>query len=155
MQAEIEETMERKEENAARCDQLKAEKAAIEAAVRLRRDAQAGHQRSLDAQARHNGPELRFWESCLQMRMESTGAESGDQIRFVFTGLDERDADRECSFHLDFAGPESRVAYVKPRLDDDAVEAVLARFNQSRDDDRRLSGLLKEMRMLFAAAVGG
>lgn len=147
MQEAIRSLTEQKEEHLARRDQIKAEIASVQAAVRQRRDAQAAHQRSLDAQAKHNVPELRFWETCLGLRMEGTGVD--DQLRFVFVCLDERDSDRECWFDLKMGGREHEVASTKPRLDRDDVDAVVERLNETKE----LGAFLKAMRKLFVDMV--
>lgn len=135
-----------RDQHVAQRDQIKSEIASVQAAIKQRREAQAAHQRSLDAQARHNAPELAFWEKCLGMRMEGTGVD--DRIKFVFVCIDERDAERECWFELDIGGREYEVAATKPRLDRDEVDALVERLNETKE----LSAFLKGMRTLF---VGG
>lgn len=136
-----------KEEHVARRDQVKAEIASVQAAIRQRREAQAAHQRSLDAQARHNVPELRFWETCLGMRMEGTGID--DCLKFVFVCIDERDAERECWFELKIGGREYEVASTKPRLNRDEVDATQDALNESKE----LGPFLKAMRALFVETI--
>lgn len=136
-----------KEEHTSRRDQVKSEIASVSQAIRQRREAQAAHQRSLDAQATHNTPELRFWENCLGMRMEGTGVE--DRLKFVFVSLDDRDAERECWFDLHIGGREYEVTGTKPRLDREEVDAVQDRLNETKE----LGAFLKGMRTLFAQAL--
>lgn len=136
-----------KEEHIARRDQLKAEIESTQAAIKQRRDAQAAHQRSLDAQARHNVPELRFWETCLGMRMEGTGID--DCLKFVFVCIDERDAERECWFELQIGGREYEVASTKPRLNRDEVDTAQDALNEAKE----LGPFLKSMRALFVEAI--
>lgn len=136
-----------REEHIARRDQLKSEIASVQAAIKQRREAQAAHQRALDAQARHNLPELRFWETCLGMRIMGTGID--DRLRFVFVGLDECDATRECWFELHIGGREYDVASTKPRLDRHDVDVALERLNESKE----LSTFLKTVRALFQVVI--
>lgn len=136
-----------KEEHIARRDQVKAEIAAVQSQIRQRREAQAAHQRSLDAQARHNVPELRFWETCLGLRMEGTGID--DCLKFVFVGVDERDAERECWFELQIGGREYEVGSTKPRLNRDEVDAAQDALNETKE----LGPFLKAMRGLFSEAI--
>ena len=136
-----------KDEHLARRSELKEEIASVQASIKQRREAQATHQRSLDAQAKHNIPELRFWEHCLGLRIEGTGTE--DLLRFVYVCVDERDPERECWFELEMGGSEYEVAATKPKLDRDAVDEVKERMFESRD----LGGFLKSMRALFVQGM--
>ena len=136
-----------REEHTTRRDQLKADIASVQATIRQKKEAQAAHQRSLDAQARHNVPELRFWETCLGLRMEGTGVD--DRLKFVFLRLDRRDEDRECWFELQIGGREYEITSVRPRLDGDDVEAAQERLNETKE----LGPFLKAMRTLFVDAV--
>ncbi|CAK1355264.1 unnamed protein product [Cercospora beticola] len=136
-----------REEHTNRRDQLKTEIASTQARIRQKKEAQAAHQRSLDAQARHNMPELRFWETCLGLRMEGTGVE--DRLKFVFLGLDSRDADRECWFELQIGGREYEIASMKPRLDREEAAEAQERLNETKE----LGPFLKAMRSSFAKAV--
>ncbi|KAK5132645.1 hypothetical protein LTR08_008767 [Meristemomyces frigidus] len=136
-----------KEEHVARRSELKEEIASVQASIKQRREAQAAYHRSLDAQARHNIPELRFWEHCLGLRIEGTGTE--DLLRFVYVCVDERDAERECWFELHMGGKEYEVTATKPKLDRDAVDEVQERMYESRD----LGAFLKGMRSLFVPPV--
>lgn len=136
-----------KEDHTTRRDALKEEIASVQASIKQRREAQAAHQRSLDAQARHNIPELRFWEHCLGLRIEGTGIE--DHLKFVYLCVDERDAERECWFELDMGAPEYTVAATKPKLERESVEEVQERLSETRE----LGGFLKGMRSLFVQAV--
>ncbi|SMQ46359.1 unnamed protein product [Zymoseptoria tritici ST99CH_3D7] len=136
-----------KEEHVARRDQLKTEIASTQSAIRQLRDAQAAHQRSLDAQAKHNVPELRFWETCLGMRLDGTGVD--DRLKFVFVSIDDRDTERECWFELNIDGSRYEVASTKPRLNRDDVDAVQDRLNESND----LGPFLKTMRAMFVEVV--
>jgi kinetochore protein Spc25 len=147
MQDAIQSLTAQREDHLAQRDQTKAEIASVQATVRQRREAQAAHQRSLDSQARHNVPELRFWETCLGLRIEGTGVE--DQLKFVFLNMDERDLDRQCWFELQMGGREWAVVAAKPRLDRDSVSAVQGRFNETR----QLGELFKGMRKLLSEAL--
>lgn len=81
------------------------------------------------------------------MRIE--GSEDADKLRFTYTHVDERDWDKECSFDLDMAGRQYTVLSTEPRLENDAVDAVLERLIETRD----LSAFLKGMRCLFVDAI--
>ncbi|KXT01528.1 hypothetical protein AC578_4540 [Pseudocercospora eumusae] len=136
-----------KEEHTSRRDQLKQEIASVQASIKQRREAQAAHQRSLDAQARENVPELRFWETCLGLRIEGTGID--DTLKFIFDCVDERRIDKECWFELQIGGREYTVSSMKPRLEREDVEGTLERLNESKE----LGPFLKAMRSLFAEAL--
>ncbi|KAK4507329.1 hypothetical protein PRZ48_001064 [Zasmidium cellare] len=136
-----------KEEHVARRDEIKTEIASVQASIRQKREAQAAHQRALDEQARHNVPELRFWENCLAMRIEATGVD--DRLRFVFLSIDERDAERECWFDFHIGRKDYTVVSTKPRLDKDDVESAQERLNERQE----LGVFLKSMRTLFAETV--
>ncbi|KAK4888656.1 Ribose-phosphate pyrophosphokinase, partial [Elasticomyces elasticus] len=70
---------------------------------------------------------------------------------FVYTHVDERDWEKECWFELSMGGREYEVIACKPRVEKEAVDAVLERLNETRE----LAGFLKGMRTLFAEAVKG
>jgi len=149
MQEAIDDLTRQKEEHLARRDRLKAEIAVVQKSIRQRREAQTAHQRSLDAQARHNVPELRFWEHCLGLRIEGTGME--DRLRFVYVCVDGRDAEKECLFDLQMGGTEYVVAATKPKLEREEVDEVQESLNETRE----LGVFLKGMRLLFVQAVNG
>lgn len=136
-----------REEHTNRRDQLKTEIASVQATIRQKKEAQAAHQRSLDVQARHNVPELRFWETCLGLRME--GTEVDDRLKFVFLRLDRRDEDRECWFEVHIGGREYEITSCRPRLDRDDMEAAQGRLNETKE----LGPFLKAIRSLFVDAV--
>ncbi|WPG99129.1 kinetochore protein-like protein spc25 [Acrodontium crateriforme] len=138
-----------KEEAIARRDGLREEIAALQAQIKQRRDAQAAYQRSLDAQARHNIPELRFWEQCLGLRIEGTGV--ADQLRFVYLAMDERDPERTCHFELWMGGREYEIVESEPRLDVEDMQVLQGRLNESRE----LGAFLKGMRCMFMAVLKG
>lgn len=138
---------ERKEDHVRRRSHLQAQADAAKAVIKQRRDAQTVYQRSLDAQARFNIPELRFWEHCLGLRIE--GTQAGDEsLRFVFRCVDAKDDDREAWFEMSLNGEGNKVVSTKPRLEKEDVERVEERLNESRD----IGGLLKGMRALFVDA---
>lgn len=136
-----------REEHLTRRDQLKADIASVQKSVKQRREAQAAHQRSVDAQARNNMPELKFWEHCLGLRIEGTGVE--DQLRFVFMCVDSRDAEKECSFEVNMGGKEYEVVSAKPKLEAEGVDEMQERLNETRE----LGAFLKGMRSLFAQSL--
>ena len=149
MHEAIDSLTQQKEEHLARRDQLKANIASVRDSIKQRREAQAAHQRSLDAQARHNVPELRFWEHCLGLRIEGVGVE--DQLRFVYACVDGRDAEKECWFELQMGGKEYEVVSTKPKLDRESVDDVQERLNETRE----LGAFLRGMRVLFVQALKG
>ncbi|GAM87715.1 hypothetical protein ANO11243_057420 [Dothideomycetidae sp. 11243] len=121
---------------------------ALQTDIASRRAAHSAHARHLDAQARLNGPELRFWEHSLGLRIE--GAGGSEKIRFVFCCVDERDADREAGFVLDMADLGGyKVCETMPVLESEEVDAVVERLNEGGD----LAGFLKGMRTLFVQNV--
>lgn len=152
MEEAIEALKLQKEEHTERRDRLKADIATVQATIRQKREAQASHQRVLEAQARHNVPELRFWEHCLGLRIEASGYEGReDQLRFVFVCVDERDEERECWFELSMGGREYEVAETEPRLDAERVDEAVERLNEGKE----LGAFLKAMRVLFVEALKG
>ena len=147
MHEAIAELNDRREDNLARRDDLKSQIAEVQQAIQKRRQAQQQHQRQLDSQARHNGPELRFWESSLCLRIEGLGVE--DRLKFVFSHVDERDWEKECWFVLSMEKREYAILETQPSLEGDSVQEVLDRLN----DTRELAGFLKTMRALLSEAV--
>lgn len=81
------------------------------------------------------------------MRIE--GAQDEDKLRFAYTHIDERDWDRECSFELNMATRKYDIIFTEPKLEHDAVDAVLDNLNETRD----LAAFLKGMRALFVDAL--
>ena len=138
-----------KEEHLARRDRLKADIASIQSTIRQKREAQAVHQRALEAQARHNIPELRFWENCLGLKIEASGFGVEDQLRFVFICVDEKDESKEAWFELQMGSKEYEVTSTKPKLEKDRLEEVVERLNETRE----LGPFLKAMRGLFVDAL--
>ena len=139
-----------RDEHLERRDRLKADIVTIQQSIKQKREAQAAHQRVLEAQARHNIPELRFWEHCLGLKIEASGNNEGnDQLRFVYSCVDERDSDRECWFELDMGGKEYEIAGTQPKLERDRVCEVVERLNNTRE----LGWFLKNMRRLFVEVL--
>ncbi|EMD00781.1 hypothetical protein BAUCODRAFT_61278 [Baudoinia panamericana UAMH 10762] len=136
-----------KEEHIVRRDALKEEIVAVQGCIKQRREAQTAHQRSLDAQARNNIPELRFWEHALGLKIEGTGID--DSLRFVFLNLDERDGETEVWFELQMGGKEYEIGATKPKLERERVAEVREKLNASRE----LGGFLKGMRNLLVQAM--
>jgi kinetochore protein Spc25 len=134
-----------KEEHLARRDRLKEDISSIQSSIRQRRDAQAIHQRALEAQARHNIPELRFWEHCLGLRIEGSDGVVEDQLKFVFMSIDEKDEGKEALFELRMGSKEYEVVNAKPKLERERLEEVVERLNETRE----LGSFLKSMRGLF------
>lgn len=138
-------TLQREEHNRKR-DQIKTEIDAVQTAIRQKREAQAAHQRSLDAQARHNLPELHFWENCLGMHLEGTGVE--DRLKFVFDASDEEEVMPECWFELQI-GREQNVVSTKPRLEKEDIEAA----QESLQETKQLGIFIRTMRTHLLKAL--
>ncbi|KAI4761677.1 kinetochore protein-like protein spc25 [Aureobasidium sp. EXF-3400] len=147
MQKQIQELDLQRQNHEAHRDDLRSQISSLQKSIHARRQAQHHHQRQLDNQARHNRPELQFWESHLCMRIEGLGVD--DRIKFVYTHVDERDWDRQCAFELNMETKDYQVIAVEPALDDEAVDAVVERLNETRD----LAAFLKAMRALFTATI--
>ncbi|MCJ1308337.1 kinetochore-associated Ndc80 complex subunit spc25 [Agyrium rufum] len=128
-------------------DRLKSEMAALQKSINQRLAAQRQHAVRMEAQARLNEPELRFWEECLGMRIE--GAGEADRLRFVFAHIDERDWAREGWFELDMSRVDYRVGAIKPRVEADRLEEEVQKLNRTRD----LAMFLKGMRGLIGEAM--
>lgn len=147
MEEAIAELKAQRQENEARRDDLRAQISEVQKAIHVRRQAQQQHQRQLDDQARHNGPELSFWESNLCMRIDKGGRD--DTLKFVFTHIDERKWERECWFELSMGRRDYSVNETEPQLEREAVDEILARLNETRE----MAGFLKAMRSLFSDAL--
>lgn len=132
-----------------RRDALVAEIRSVQEETAGARAAAGAKARKLEGQARLNGPECRFWERGLGMRIE--GAGRAERLRFVFCCVDTRDADREVGFVLDLgAGQEGyKVEETWPQLEGEEVDAVVEGLNEGGE----LAGFLKGMRTLFVQAV--
>lgn len=127
-------------------DALKTQIADLQKSIAARREAQLKHRRYLDGQARYNEPELEFWESYLGLRVEGFAP---DSLKFTYSGICEREWDREAWFELDTREIEYRVSDMRPKLEKEEVERVVERLNDSRD----LAAFLKGMRELFVEAM--
>ena len=150
MEEAIEALTQQKEEHIERRDRLRADIADVQATIKQKREAQSQHQRGLEAQARHNIPELRFWEHCLGLKIEASGFDGAeDQLRFVYVCVDERDEDEECWFELAMGGKEYEVAHTHPTLEKERVDEAVERLNEQRE----LGAFLKAMRVLFVEAM--
>lgn len=138
-----------KEEHVARRDRLQEDITSIRSSIGQRREAQAVHQRALEAQARYNVPELRFWEHCLGLRIEGSGLGAEDQLKFIFVSVDEKDETKEACFELKMGSKEYNVVSAKPELDRDRLEGTVERLNEVRE----LGVFLKAMRELFVETL--
>ena len=138
-----------KEEHLGRRDDLKSTVASVQAQIKQRRDAQMAHQRALEAQARHNLPELHFWEHCLALRIEASGFGVEDQLRFVFVCVDAKDDTKEAWFELQMGGKEYEVAAMKPKLERESLDEVVEKLNENRE----VGTYLKAMRVMFVEAL--
>lgn len=134
-----------REEHVARRDRLVEDISSIRSSIHQRKDAQAVHQRALEAQARHNIPELRFWEQCLGLRIEGSGPGVEDQLKLVFTSVDEKDDATEACFELYMGSKAYEVVSSKPVLEKEQLAEVVEKLNETRE----LGAFLKSMRGLF------
>lgn len=139
---------------------LQADLASLQSTLNARKEAQAAHGRYLAEQARHNGPELAFWEERLGMRIQlgecptkiggsSSSGGKEDQIRFSFTHVTDRDWTREAWVELDISCRDYAVVATEPKLEKDEVRAALDGLNEGRD----LVPFLVEMRALLVKAL--
>ena len=134
-----------KEEHVARRDRLQEDISSIKSSIGQRKEAQGVHQRALEAQARHNIPELRFWEQCLGLRIEGSGPGVEDQLKFVFASVDEKDETKEASFELKMGSKEYNVVGTKPKLEKEQLGEVVEKLNETRE----LGPFLRSMRGLL------
>ncbi|KAF2222891.1 hypothetical protein BDZ85DRAFT_198681 [Elsinoe ampelina] len=144
LQASIDELAQEKQAATTHRDGLLVQIKELQEVIRVRREAQTQSKRALEAQARQNGPEVRFWEQILGLRMEGAG---GERIRFCFCCVDDRDSRKEMGFVLDM-GQRSYWVVEADGLDEGDVEGVVDRLN----DGGELRAFLKEMRSLFVQA---
>ena len=128
-------------------DHLLSSIAATKQSIDQRVAAQQTYSKGIEAQQRHNIPELEFWETYLGLRIE--GAGMADRLKFVFTGCDERDGEREAWFELDTQRRDYQLGIVRPKLEAGDTESCLERLNENRD----LGPFLKGMRDLFVKAM--
>jgi kinetochore protein Spc25 len=128
-------------------DRLASQLESTKAAILARIAAQQDHAKHIDAQARHNGPELDFWQDYLCLRIEGAGI--SDRLKFVYSHLDERDWEREGWFELDCSTREYSIRTCRPKLEKKGMESAIEGLNDTRD----LAPFLKEMRELFVAAM--
>ncbi|TKX23860.1 hypothetical protein C1H76_3798 [Elsinoe australis] len=145
LQSSISELRREKDDAMARREELTGQIRGLQETIRQRREALSTSKRHLEAQARLNGPELRFWEHALGLRIEGVGRD--DRVKFVFSCVDERDARREMGFVLDMGGKLYEIVEAGG-LEDSEVEAVVERLN----DGGELRGFLRDMRALFVQA---
>ena len=128
-------------------DQVRNEIDASQKIISQKLAAQQQHAKSIDAQARLNGPELDFWQTYLCLRIE--GAGMADRLKFVFTHVDEKDWGREGWFELDTEKRDYRIISVRPKVEGEEVDRCVERLN----DNRELGPFLKTMRELITAAM--
>ena len=137
----------RRDDQQTRRQALQAQISATQAQLAAKREAQAKHARYLDDQARANVPELVFWQDYLCLRIEGAGED--DRLKFVYSHVDDRDWDREACFVLDMGCREYAVPVCRPKIEQEELERVLERLNETRE----LSAFLKGMRELFVEAM--
>lgn len=144
LQIAIQSLQQQKEDQLQRKATLQAEVQVLQAELTQRKDAQAAHNRALEAQARLDLPELRTWEQLLGLRIEGAGAGT-EQLRFIFKGVDKRDEHIEAWFDMNFAARDTRIVQTRPLLRQEDISALESRFSLDRD----VQSLLKRMRNLF------
>jgi len=128
-------------------DRLRAEIMTTKKQIAQKLAAQQQHAKDLDAQARFNAPELKFWTEYLCLRIE--GAGRVDRLKFVFTHVDERDWQQEAWFELNTERRDYAVTTARPKLETEDVARCLGRLNDNRD----LGMFLGSMRELFVKAL--
>ncbi|KAI9711447.1 MAG: kinetochore-associated Ndc80 complex subunit spc25 [Candelaria pacifica] len=147
MHAAIDTLTTQRDARAAARDRLKQQIAETKKSIAQQHEAQQKHARYLDGQQRFNIPELDFWHDYLCMRIEGAGVE--DQLKFVYTHVDERDWEREALFELGMGKREYEVLHCKPKIEGEKVAACVEKLNESRD----LGAFLKGMRELFVETL--
>ncbi|MCJ1399030.1 kinetochore-associated Ndc80 complex subunit spc25 [Xylographa trunciseda] len=143
MQAAIASITSQRDARSAQRDRLRSEIVSVQKIISQRLDAQRQHAAYLDAQARHNVPELDFWQDYLCLRIEGAGVV--DRLKFVFTHVDERDWEREAWFELCTESRDYEVMEMRPKVEKEKINACVERLNENRD----LGMFLKGIRELF------
>lgn len=149
MRAAIDELTAQRDAHLSTRDSLRSQIAETQALIDSKLNQQRAYSQHLNAQARHDVPELDFWTSNLGLRLE--GAGRYNRLKFVFTHIDERDWTREAWFVLNTERRDYEVLEHRPKLEPELVEKVVERLNEQRD----LRVLLKGMRELFVEAIRG
>ena len=147
MHAAIASITSQRDARSAQRDRLRSEITSVQKTISQRLEAQRQHAAYLDAQARHNEPELEFWQDYLCLRIE--GAGMIDRLKFVFTHVDERDWDREAWFELCTESRDYEVMEMRPKVDKEKIGACVERLNENRN----LGIFLKGMRELFVEGM--
>jgi len=147
MHAAIASINSQRDARSAQRDRLRSEIASVQKTISQRLDAQRQHAAYLDAQARHNLPELDFWQDYLCLRIEGAGVV--DRLKFVFTHVDERDWEREAWFELSTECRDYEVMEMRPKVEKERIDACVERLNENRD----LGMFLKGMRELFVEVM--
>lgn len=147
MQAAIASLSAQRDGHLATRESLKKQIAETQKSIDDRLAAQRSHAQHIEAQSRFNIPELEFWTSNLCLTIEGAGRD--DRLKFIFTHIDDRDWSREAWFELDTSRREYEVHSCKPKLDNDKIERVVEKLNETRD----LRVLLKGMRKLFVETM--
>ena len=147
MEVAISELSAQRDSRASHRDYMREQVAETQKAIAARREAQQKHARYLDSQARFNVPELDFWQDYLCLRIEGAGRQ--DRLKFVYNHVSERNWDQEAWFELDMSSREYRVVHYKPKVDQELVDGVVDKLNESRD----LAAFLKGMRGIFVEGL--
>ncbi|RFU26046.1 hypothetical protein B7463_g10290, partial [Scytalidium lignicola] len=128
-------------------EDLKKQIAETQKLIDARLAAQRSHAQHVEAQSRFNIPELEFWTSNLCLSIEGAGRD--DRLKFTFTHIDDRDWTREAWFELDTSRREYEIHSCKPKLENEKIDRVVEKLNETRD----LRVLLKGIRKLFVEAM--
>ncbi|MCJ1475343.1 kinetochore-associated Ndc80 complex subunit spc25 [Lambiella insularis] len=147
MHAAIANITSQRDARSAHRERLRADISSIHKSIGQRLDAQRQHAAYLDAQTRHNQPELDFWQDYLCFRIEGAGVV--DRLKFVFTHVDEREWEKEAWFELSTEKRDYEVLGMRPKVEREKVDACVERLNESRD----LGLFLKGMRKLFVEGM--
>lgn len=110
--------------------------------IQLRRDELNSKKQELNNQTLLNKPELDFWQQVLGLHIQG---QSEDFIKFVYTQIDQNDADKEYYFVLDLREHDYAISECKPEVSKEESEKILSQLNESR----QLNVFLRDMRKLF------
>ena len=147
--------------NASHASDLRRKLASTKSSIADKRRQLKDRDSYLQYQAGFNGPECRFWEEGLGLKIQGTGRE--DRVRFSFVfgrGSGNRSSsETESWFELDMTGSGAaggkgyEVVRARPNLDDagmtDRVDACVREMCDSQD----LGSFLKGMRQIFLDAI--
>lgn len=134
-------------------DALKSSIAATQRQIDAKLAAQREYAQKMDIQARQNAPELAFWETYLGCRIEGGGDENIVRVFYTFPPPKGSNEERQVTFELhvpDTGSGGYEVLHSKPKLEQERVDKIVGRLNETRD----IAVLLKGMRGLFSEETG-